>query len=129
MARGRDEHEARKNEINSFGKSLARRCKSQCELCSDNTSLTIFEVPPVTDPDIDKCVMICGVCRDQIENPKRLNINHWYCLNNSAWSEIPAIQVLVWRLLKQLDDQPWAQDLADQLYLDEEIIEWAESLK
>jgi protein PhnA len=125
MARGRDEHEARKDELNSFGKQLARRCKSQCELCSENTSLSIFEVPPVAEPDVEKCVMICDTCREQVEDSKKINVNHWHCLNDSAWSEVPAVQVLVWRLLKQLSDQPWAQDLADQLYLDEEILEWA----
>jgi protein PhnA len=125
MSRGRDEHEARMNEVSSFGKALARRCKSNCELCGTNTSLKIHEVPPVNEPDADKCIMICEECLVQVESGK-LNANHWYCLNDSAWSEVPAVQVVVWRLLGQLADQPWAQDLKDQLYLDEEVLDWAE---
>ena len=71
--------------------------------------------------------MICEKCQHQVENPKNINVNHWHCLNETAWSEVPAVQVLVWRLLKQLAEERWAQDLMDQLYLDEEIVQWAES--
>ena len=126
MAKGRDEHQARLNIISSFGKDLAKRCKSKCELCGENTSLEIFEVPPVSEPDFEKCVMLCAPCREQVEDPDKLNVNHWHCLNETAWSEIPAVQVLVWRLLGHLSTERWAQDLKDQLYLDEEVIEWAE---
>jgi protein PhnA len=127
MAKGRDEHEARKNEVSSFGKDLVKRSKSCCELCTENTSLGIYEIAPVpADPDIEKCVMICDVCREQLEDAKTINVNHWHCLNETAWSEVPAIQVLAWRMLTQLTDQPWAQDLKDQLFLEEDILEWAE---
>lgn len=127
MAKGRDEYLARQNEINSFGKDLVKRCKSCCELCGENTSLNIFEVPPVDEPDFDKCVMICSACMEQVEDADKIEVNHWHCLNETAWSEVPAVQVLVWRLLGELSSEPWAQDLKDQLYLDEGIIEWAES--
>ena len=127
MARGKDEHEARKQEINSFGKDLARRCKSNCELCGENTSLEIFEVAPVSEPNFDKCVMICEACREQVEDAKTMNVNHWHCLNETAWSEVPAVQVLAWRLLKRLEAESWAQDLIEQMYLDEETQEWAEN--
>jgi protein PhnA len=127
MAKGRDEHEARNNELSSFGKDLAKRCKSSCELCGENTSLEIFEVSPVSDPDFEKCVMICTPCKEQVGDSKKIDVNHWHCLNDTAWSEVPAVQVLVWRLLSQLSAEGWAQDLKDQLYLDEEVIEWAEN--
>ena len=126
MAKGKDEHQARMNELSSFGKDLAKRSKSKCELCAESTSLEIFEVPPVGDPDFEKCVMICASCREQIVDSKKINVNHWHCLNETAWSEVPAVQVLVWRLLGELSSEAWAQDLKDQLYLDEEIVEWAE---
>ena len=127
MARGKDEHEARKNEVSLFGKDLARRCKSNCELCGENTSLEIFEVPPVDVPDFEKCVMICEPCRVQVDGSEKINVNHWHCLNESAWSEVPAIQVLAWRLLKKLESESWAQDLIEQLYFDEETQAWAEN--
>lgn len=126
MAKGRDEHQARLNELSSFGKDLAKRCKSSCELCGENTSLEIFEVSPVSDPEFEKCVMICPACKEQVEDSDKIDVNHWHCLNETAWSEVPVVQVLVWRLLRQLSSEPWAQDLKDQLYLEEEVIEWAE---
>ncbi|MCM8533656.1 MAG: PhnA domain-containing protein [Lentisphaeraceae bacterium] len=127
MAKGRDEHQARQSELDSFGKDLAKRSKSKCELCGESTSLMIYEVPPVVDPEFEKCIMICEPCQEQVEDPKKLNVNHWHCLNETAWSEVPAVQVVVWRLLQQLSSESWAEDLKDQLYLDEEIVEWAEN--
>ena len=126
MAKGKDEFEARKAIVSQFGKDLARRCKSQCELCGESTSLEIYEVPPVADPEFAKCAMICEVCKKQLEKPESINVNHWHCLNETAWTEEPAVQVLVWRMLNHLKAQGWAQDLKDQLYLEEEVIEWAE---
>ena len=122
-----DDNQERIATLNSFGKSLARRCKSCCELCASNGSLSIYEVPPVKDPDIDKCIMICDQCKEQLNDKKNINEHHWHCLNESAWSEIPAVQVVAWRLLKRLESEPWAQDLAEQLYLEDDVIEWAES--
>ena len=79
MAKGREQHQARMSELNSFGKDLAKRCKSKCELCGASTSLSIFEVTPVDEPDFDKCVMICETCREQLEDSKNIAVNHWYC--------------------------------------------------
>ncbi|HEY9843225.1 MAG: PhnA domain-containing protein [Candidatus Sericytochromatia bacterium] len=127
MARGREEYDARLDEINSFGKLLAKRCKSRCELCGASTSLVIYEIPPVAEPDIDRCVMICPACREQIEDPAKIDVNHWHGLNDSAWSEVPAVQVLAWRLLRRLENQSWAQDLLEQLYLEPEVLAWAQA--
>jgi len=124
---GYDNNRARVDELNSFGKKLARRCKSCCELCGESDSLSIYEVPPVKDPDIDKCIMLCNVCLEQLKDKKNINEHHWHCLNESAWSEVPAVQVVVWRLLNKLSSNLWAQDLLDQLYLDDEVIDWAKS--
>jgi protein PhnA len=125
---GYEENKLRMEKLNSFGKSLARRCKSHCELCGKNTSLSIYEIPPVDSPDIDKCIMICSECYEQVNNMDKIDEHYWHCLNETAWSEVPGVQVIAYRLLKKLDSALWAQDLLEQLYLDEEIINWAESL-
>lgn len=127
MARGREAHEDRLQQLSSFGKELARRSKSRCELCGESTSLAIYEVPPVSEPDLSHCVMLCQTCRDQLaqlDQPQHLDANHWLCLNESAWSEVPAVQVLAWRLLNKLSEG-WSQDLLDQLYLEPEVQAWA----
>ena len=128
MAKGRDRHQARQNELNLLGKPLAKRAKSKCELCSISGSLHIYEVPPVNEPLLEKCILICDTCLTQIQNPKTLDVHHWLCLYESMWSEVDGVKVVVWRVLSALRDQThWAQDLLDQMYLDEELLQWAES--
>ncbi|PKL75977.1 MAG: PhnA domain protein [Candidatus Melainabacteria bacterium HGW-Melainabacteria-1] len=127
MARGREEHEARRNQLNAFGKELARRSKAHCELCGASASLVIYEIPPVDEPELSRCLMICESCQSQILKPDSLDTKHWHGLKESAWSEVPAVQVMAWRMLKRLDAESWAQDLLDQLYLEPEVQAWAES--
>ena len=71
--------------------------------------------------------MICDQRRGQLTSPETMDANHWRCLNTSMWSEVPAIQVVAWRLLKQLSAEGWAHDLLDMLYLDDETMQWAEA--
>ena len=66
-------------------------------------------------------------CRKQIENPEKVEANHWRCLNDSMWSQVPAVQVVVWRMLKRLSAEGWPQDLLDMLYLDESTQAWAKA--
>ena len=126
MAKGLDQHRQRLDALNNFGKDLARRAKSHCELCdTEGTKLVIHEVEPIpTEPDFDHCIMICDTCKEQLDNPKRIDPNHWRCLNASAWSEVPAVQVSAVRMLDSLNDHPWAAELREQLYLTPEIEAW-----
>ncbi len=106
---------------------LLQRCESKCELCTSELNLVVYEVPPVNAPDADHCVMICDVCHGQVNNPDNMDANHWRCLKDSMWSQVPAVQVMAWRILKKLSAEVWAQDLLDMLYLDEESQQWAEA--
>ena len=126
MAKGRDRHQARLETLNWFGRNLARRSGSACELCAaTGVKLSTWEVAPIPEePDIDKCVFICETCQTQLENPKRVDTHHWMCLYTSAWSEVPAVQVVAVRKLHTLTNESWATDLLDQLYIPEEIEEW-----
>lgn len=108
--------------------SLLERSHAKCELCTSDSNLAVYDVPPVTDATTEKAVMICDSCLGQIENPETLNTNHWYCLKESMWSEVPAVQVMAWRLLKRLENEGWAQDLMSQLYLEEHVQKWAEAV-
>ncbi len=45
------------------------------------------------------------------------------------WSEISAVQVMVYRILKSISNEGWPQDLLDMLYLDDETKVWAEETK
>lgn len=108
-------------------KQLEDRSSSSCELCGTKDQLSIYEVPPSSQGKEEDSILICATCSDQIENPDHADLNHWRCLNESMWSEVDAVKVVVWRMLSQLKSAGWTQDLLDMMYLDEEILNWAKS--
>jgi len=111
----------------SIEKELLKRSEFKCELCSNTDSLTVFEVPPDSNGSLDQCIIACETCRDQINNPDKIDANHWRCLNDSMWSQVPAVQVMAWRLLSRLSAEGWPLDLLEQLYLDDETLLWAKA--
>ncbi|WP_456375651.1 PhnA domain-containing protein [Thiolapillus sp.] len=106
---------------------LRERSGGRCELCGSEQQLSAYEVPPDSDGSADQSVLLCDVCRTQIENPDAVEPNHWRCLNGSMWSQQPAVQVMAWRMLNQLREEGWPQDLLDMLYLDDPTLAWAQS--
>lgn len=112
----------------SIEKELHTRSGSVCELCGATDGLGSYEVQPLQNNGrVDDCVMVCGTCKDQIENPDSMNANHWRCLNDSMWSEVPAVQVMAWRMLQRLKSEGWPQDLLDMLYLEDDTLNWAKA--
>lgn len=111
----------------SFEQALMQRADSKCELCSSSDQLSVYEVPPVETSSADNSILVCVTCYEQIQSPATMDVNHWRCLNDSMWSQVPAVQVMAWRQLKQLSGESWAQDLIDMLYLDDEMTVWAQA--
>lgn len=111
----------------STEKTLQTRSESKCELCSSTDNLAVYEIPPATGNDPDKSVLVCNTCMEQIENPEKIDVNHWRCLNDSMWSPIPAVQVMAWRMLTRMSAEGWPQDLLDMLYLDDDTLAWAKA--
>ena len=111
----------------SIEEELHVRSESKCELCCATDNLGVYEVPPGSNGSADESVLICGTCREQIENPEKVDVHRWRCLNDSMWSQVPAVQVMVWRMLKCLSSEGWPQELLDTLYLDENTQAWAEA--
>jgi len=111
----------------SIEEELHVRSESKCELCGAADNLGVYEVPPGSNGSADESVLICGTCREQIENPEKVDVHRWRCLNDSMWSQVPAVQVMVWRMLKRLSSEGWPQELLDTLYLDENTQAWAEA--
>jgi protein PhnA len=103
---------------------LHQRSGSVCELCGNTETLQAYDVPPGTG-DVDKSILVCTTCLEQLQGTQPLDANHWRCLNTSMWSTVPAVQVTAWRLLTRLSGQGWTQDLLDMLYLDDETLAWA----
>lgn len=105
---------------------LHARSGAQCELCGGADDLAAHTVPPHDDADADHTVLLCATCRGQIETPDTTDVHHWRCLGDSMWTPVPAVQVMAWRMLNHLHAEPWARDLLDTLYLDDETLAWAQ---
>ena len=106
--------------------TLMKRSESRCELCKSESGLSVYDIPPTHEANSDKAILVCSTCLEQI-NLSEMDANHWRCLNDSMWSTTPAVQVMAWRLLKRLSSESWADDLLDMLYLDDDLLAWAES--
>lgn len=112
----------------SIETELKIRSESGCELCRATDNLRIYEVPPVDVVTADQCILICNTCYEQIEEPEKVDINHWRCLNDSMWNQEQVVQVVAWRMLTRLSAEGWPQDLLDMLYLDDDTMAWAQAL-
>ncbi|MEM0514960.1 PhnA domain-containing protein [Pseudoalteromonas sp. YIC-827] len=112
----------------SIEQTLRDRSNNQCELCASSDNLSVYAVPPEGEAHSDKSILVCGFCAEQLQNQEQLSDTHWHCLNDSMWSQVPAVQVVAWRLLNKLSaEHSWAGDMLDMLYLDEQTQQWAEA--
>jgi protein PhnA len=111
----------------SIESELNIRSKNQCELCSSTSNLGIYDVPPNAQQRIEDSLLVCSTCLAQLDKKEPLNSAHWNCLLESMWSEVPAVQVVSWRMLNRLRGESWAVDAIDMLYFDEEMMAWAKS--
>lgn len=103
-------------------KELVSRSGGVCELCGSSEGLSVFEVAP-SDGSTEQCVYICSTCRNQIENQDNMDEAHFNCLNDSMWSETPAVVVMSYRILKALG----REDLVDMIYMEDDVKSWADA--
>lgn len=108
-------------------KELQQRSNNKCELCGSEENLSVYEVPNSPTDMAETSILICNTCIEQIEDPEKVEPNHWRCLNDSMWSTVPAVQVMAWRMLNRLKAEGWPQDLLDMMYLEDETKEWAKA--
>jgi protein PhnA len=130
MGKGYELHQQRMMALQAIGKDLARRAKSKCELTgAAGVSLWPYEVPPVPeDPELDKTLLVSEACREVLEHPARLKGREWQCLAETVWSELPAAQVVAWRMLNRLaKTEDWAREVIEEVFLDEDVEAWARS--
>lgn len=106
---------------------LLQRSEQACELCKSATALSMYEVLPEQRNDENDHIIVCAACLAQIEKKAELDSNHWKCLTESMWSEVPGVQVVAWRMLNRMRDQSWAADNLDMMYLDDEKLAWAKA--
>jgi protein PhnA len=105
---------------------LRKRSENKCEICQSGNNLKAYEVPQSGD-NKDTEILICAKCEAQIEKKEDLDKAHWNCLTTSMWSEVPAVQVVSWRMLNRFRNESWASEALDMMYLDDEKLAWAKA--
>ena len=89
-----------------------------CELCGSSEDIKVLEVAQ-GDGSEEASIFACSNCRSQIESGE-LDETHFNCLNDSMWSETPAVKVMSAILLNKLG----RQDLLEMMYFEEAEQAW-----
>ncbi len=107
--------------------ALHTRAGDACELCHSTQGLQPYHVSPHTTESLEGSVLVCEVCAAQLVSGATLDDKHWFGLQESIWSEHAPVQVLSWRVLHLLRQHSWAQELLEQVYMEDETLAWAKS--
>jgi protein PhnA len=75
---------------------------------------------------MERTLLVCESCLKALASPKHLRGREWQFLQTTVWSELPATQVVAYRMLKVLSlHEDWALNTIEELFLDPEIESWA----
>ena len=111
----------------SFDKEIQERSNNSCEICTATNNLSVLNVSGSKQDSAEQYALVCATCKEQYEDADKVVANHWRCLNDSMWSEVPAVKVIAWRMLTRLRVEGWPVDLLDMLYLDDDVLTWAKA--
>jgi protein PhnA len=105
------------------------RAGGHCELCGAHDALGVYAIPNSGERSVeDASVAVCSTCATYLgQDDQTPNEDHWRCLQTSMWSPHPPVQVLVWRLLMQFNQQNWAQEALEIMFMEDEARDWAET--
>jgi len=110
----------------SISRELSKRCEAKCELCGNEENLSTLIVSPKSGEKLEDQIAICTKCAKEIDSDVALDKIHWRCLNDSMWSAEPAVQVMAYRMLHRLNEESWAQDAINMIYMEPDTLEWAQ---
>lgn len=108
-------------------KVLLQRADNACELSGATEHLTVLPVGPNADASPERNIVVSQHLKDQLDGAAEVNPNDWRCLNESMWSTTEAVKVIAYRMLYQLRDEGWPQDLLDMIYLEDDTLAWAKA--
>jgi protein PhnA len=117
-------------ELQALLPALNDRSSCACELCSAKEDLEVYAFSYLGHVGADYAALLCPLCEAQLQlaaQAQELDVNHLNCLRESAWSQVPVVQVLAYRLLTGLSAETWASELLEQIYLEDETLAWAKS--
>ena len=109
----------------SISRELNKRSEAKCELCGNEENLSTYTVSPKSGEKLEEQLAVCNTCLTQMKGDN-LDKNHWRCLNDSMWNTEAAIQVVSYRMLHRLNDESWAQDAINMIYMEPDTMKWAQ---
>ncbi len=113
----------------AIDKTLVERSKGECELSNEKSdALFAFTVAPKNDLP-EHQVVVSKEVLDKLQSEDYADGNFWRFLTGSIWSEVPAVQVLSYKLLDKLNAHDWAKEALENAYLDDELLSWANAEK
>ncbi len=104
-----------------MNKELENRSNNTCELCDSNKGIQAYDIKELSGANR---LVVCADCKEALEKQEKISGNQWRKLEESVWSEYPAVQTAAYRLLS-LSDDTWAQESLDMVYVDEALKEAA----
>ncbi|CAN5893992.1 alkylphosphonate utilization protein [soil metagenome] len=107
---------------------LLKRSEGKCEMCGATGTLKLYEIPPQSGREEENCIMLCDKCLAQIDKKEEADSSHWRFLTETMWSELPAVQVVSWRMLNRFRNESWAMDSLDMMYLADDRLAWAKAM-
>ncbi len=113
MAKGRQKHQARLDEIQFWGKDLARRAKRKCELCEESGELRPVDGDENAEPSLATLALACERCRSILVGRKDDERTLRF-LETSIWHEEPVVAGLAKKMLADVDSD-WAREALDML--------------
>ncbi len=109
-------------------KRLIARAGNVCELCRSAGPLNFYELPPVSGKTDENTAAVCAACLAQIENRAEPDAAHWQqALADTIWSEHVPVKILSWRMLSRYQNESWAADLRDMIYLEDADLNFAKA--
>lgn len=107
--------------------ALAKRSNQECEICQAHDTLSAYYINDSPDTSVHSHVYVCPKCITNIEATHNIDLQHLRCLITSMWSTTAAVQVMSYRLLHKCLPESWAQDALDMVYLEDDLIDWAQA--
>ncbi len=107
----------------SLENELLERSGHKCEICESTSDLALFEVSE--EQDAASSALLCSTCIEQIQDPEKIDPNHWRSLNSAMWSEQEPVKIISYHMLNLLKDEGWARDLLEQIYMEDEVFKKA----
>jgi hypothetical protein len=74
----------------SIERELNKHSGGKCELSGVTEDLKVYQILPTRKGGLDESVLINATLIDQIENPEKMDINLWRCLNDNACGRAPS---------------------------------------